>query len=172
MLRLGAFLAVIGVALIGCSDAPALDESATVDSADAAETTAVASGDAPDWYVERADLEDCGEDEDYGDAIRNREARSCFREAYDSDVPTEVTRISFGDEGESIRAHFRILGGGDYEIVGQQFASPVGEEFGGDGWVRYLCDRFVFIEDPGGEVDGVPIINAEGECELIEQVEG
>lgn len=127
---------------------------------------------APEWYGDRRELPSCGVDGEYEDGYPNHEARTCFEDAFLADEPAELTRLQHGDEGESIRAHFRVLGGGRYEIVGQWFPAPVGEElYGGAGWVRYDCERFVFIDDPGGEVDRVPMMNAEGECLLAEQVE-
>ncbi len=127
--------------------------------------------DAPEWYGDREELPSCGVDEEYEEGYPNLEARRCFQDAFQADEPAELTRLQYGDEGESIRAYFRVLGGGRYEIVGQWFPSPGGKEYPGGGWVRYDCERFVFIHDPGGEVDGVPMINAEGECSIIEQIE-
>jgi hypothetical protein len=126
--------------------------------------------DAPEWYEDRRELPSCGVDEEYGDGYPNHDARRCFRDAFLAAEPAELTRLQFGDEGESIRAHFRVLGGGRYEIVAEQFPSPVDERFGGDGWIRYECDGFEFIDDPGGEVDLVPWINFDGECRLVEEV--
>lgn len=170
---------VVG-ALASCGDADsstAAPTSTDLDSTDPDSTEASQSveapdgADAPEWYGNRQGLPSCGVDEEYEDGYPNREARSCFQAAFLADEPAELTRLQYGDEGESIRAHFRVLGEGRYEIVGQQFPSPAGEEFGGAGWVRYDCERFVFLDDPGGEVDGVPMINAEGECSLVEEVE-
>ena len=121
---------------------------------------------APDWYVNRRAVAACGVDAEYTDAYPNIEARTCFRRAFEGGAPSEMTRVSYGDEGESIKAHFRLLAPGSYEIVGEQMSADSAVE----GWVRYRCDRFVFIDEPGSEVDGVPWINGEGECEQVDWV--
>jgi len=126
----------------------------------------------PSWYGQRSELPSCGSDVPFSDDYPNVAARQCFRDAFAADRPAELTAEHYGDEGESIRAHFRVLGGGRYEIVGEQFPSPVAEYAAGKGWVRYECDRFVFVDDPGAELEGDPWINAEGECEQVEYVPG
>ena len=121
---------------------------------------------APDWYVDRRTLAACGVDAEYTDGYPNTEARTCLRRAFEEGAPSEMRRVSYGDEGESTKAHFRVLGAGSYEIVGEQMSADSVVE----GWVRYRCDRFVFIDEPGSEVDGVPWINGEGECEQVDWV--
>ncbi|WP_040337068.1 hypothetical protein [Candidatus Blastococcus massiliensis] len=135
-------------------------------------STETAGGDpveAPSWYGQRRELPSCGVDEPSTEGYPNLEARTCFREAFDAGRPAELTHSSYGDEGESIRAHFRVLGDGRYEIVGERF--PGAPPSGGHGWVRYECERFVFFGSPGAESDGAPWIDYGGECELVESVE-
>lgn len=174
LLPIGLLALVLGM-LSSCADGDSstsppssTDPGVEAEASGSAEASDVA--DAPDWYEDRRELPSCGVDEEYGDGYPNRDARRCFQDAFLVDEPAELTRMQFGDEGESIRAHFRVLGGGRYEIMGEQYPSPVDERFGGDGWVRYECDGFEFIDDPGGEVDLVPWINFDGECQLVEEV--
>jgi hypothetical protein len=77
--------------------------------------------------------------------------------------------VQYGDEGEYGRAHFRVLGGGRYEIVEQHVDSPYD---GGEtsGWTRSECDGFVFADEPGAEFDGTPSTNWAGECRQVEHV--
>jgi hypothetical protein len=126
----------------------------------------------PSWYGQRSELPSCGSDVPFSDDYPNLAARSCFRDAFAADRPAELTAEYYGDEGESIRAHFRVLGDGRYEIVGERSPSPVAEYAGGQGWVRYECDRFVFVDDPGAELEGAPWIDAEGECRVVDEVSG
>lgn len=128
----------------------------------------------PAWYGDRSPLDSCGVDAEYTDEYPNVTARSCFRDAYEASEPAELTRVTYGDEGESIRAHFRVLGPGSYEIVGEWTPdSPAPRNWVIEGrWVRYSCDRFVFIDDPSAEGNGAPWVNAEGECTLIDQAAG
>lgn len=166
-------LAVLAMSGVSCGDedlgSPPDATESTRGHRSSPETEVSGGNDAPAWYGQREKLPSCGVDEEYGSGYPNRPARECFREAFEAGNPAELTRVQYGDEGESIRAHFRVLGDGRYEIVGEQ--SPGPSDGGWDGsWVRYECDRFLFIEDPGSEVDGVPWIDAEGECTLVEEV--
>lgn len=106
-------------------------------------------------------------DAEYTVSYPNFDARACFRRAYGAGDPAELTVVTYGDEGESIRAHFRVLATGSYEIVGR---STRRQRHFRRGWSRWRCDRFSFLDEPGQEVDGAPVINAEGECALIEEV--
>jgi len=90
-------------------------------------TSCGGSEEAPSWYAQRAELPSCGSDVPSGDDYPDMAARQCFREAFEADRPAELTAEHYGDEGESIRAHFRVLGEDRYEIVGQHFPSPVAE---------------------------------------------
>jgi hypothetical protein len=171
MTRLLALTFTIGVLGAACggdnpenSAAVATDDPVTETSS--TETTEA----APSWFAERSEVPDCGTDDESTAEYPNMQARRCFKDAFDSNQPAEMTRLQFGDEGESIKAHFRVLGDGRYEIVGEQFPSPADAAVGGDRWVRYDCDRFEFIDEPGGEVDLVPWINYDGECRLVEEV--
>jgi hypothetical protein len=134
-------------------------------------TVAACGGSAgpPSWFAQRTELPSCGEDEEHTDGYPDREARTCFREAFEADRPAELTRRTYGDEGESSRAHFRVLGEGRYEIVEEHVDSP---SDGGDttGWTRSECDRFVFVDDPEPEIAGTPSPNWSGECEQVEHV--
>ncbi len=134
--------------------------------------TACGEEEPPSWFAQRTELPSCGSDVPFSDDYPNVEARQCFRDAFTADAPAEFTAEHYGDEGESIRAHFRVLGDGRYEIVGQRFPSPVAEYAGGKGWVRYECDRFVFVDEPGAELLGAPLIAVEGECEVVDEVSG
>ena len=123
----------------------------------------------PSWFGQRQEFPSCGavepDDEDYPD----RAVFDCFQEAYAADRPAELTLVQYGDEGEYGRSHFRVLGEGRYEIVEQQFGGP-DEGSESLGWVRSECERFVFLDDPGAQLDGVPSHNHAGECEQVEYV--
>jgi len=136
-------------------------------------TVAGCGGDAepPSWFGQRAELPSCGVDEPERADYPNLTARQCFREAYAADRPAELTVRNYGDEGESIRAHFRVLGDGRYEIVGQHFPGAV-EYAAGQGWVRYECERFVFIDDPNPELLDAPLVDGDGACTIVEEVSG
>lgn len=170
MSRRLALVAVLGIAAAGCT--PGGSDGAPAAASDpGTESPGAASASPPPSFAQRSALPSCGVDEPGEAGYPNQAARECFQAAYDSDEPTEFTRVSYGDEGESIRAHFRVLGDGRYEIVGQWFASPlVEEEFRAGKWVRYECDRFVFDTRLGAETFGLPARNAAGECVLVEQV--
>lgn len=127
---------------------------------------------SPAWYGQRAGLPSCGIDAEHTRGYPNVPARDCFRTAYASGTPAELTRVTYGDEGESIRAHFRIVGPGAYEIVGEEIPSPHGPWPDAGGWVRYACDHFVFMDEPGAETNGAPWVNGEGECELVDRQAG
>jgi hypothetical protein len=127
------------------------------------------SAEPPAWFAQRTELPSCGEDEEYTDGFPNLTARTCFREAFEADRPAELTRLTYGDEGESSRAHFRVLGDGRYEIVEQHVDSPL-EGSGLSGWTRSECDHFVFVDDPNPEISGAPMPNWAGECEQVEHV--
>jgi len=129
------------------------------------------SDEPPSWFAQREELPSCGADEEYTEGYPDQEARTCFREAFEADRPAELTRLQYGDEGESGRAHFRVLGDGRYEIVEQQFDGPY-EGSESLGWVRYECDRFVFVDDPGAELVGAPVTDIGGACEQVEYVPG
>ncbi|SDF37466.1 hypothetical protein SAMN05660662_1918 [Blastococcus aurantiacus] len=132
-------------------------------------TACSGSTEPPSWFAQRTELPSCGEDEEHTAGYPDREARTCFREAFEADRPAELTRLTYGDEGESIRTHFRVLGSARYEIVGQHFDGPAdGSDPSGRG--RYECDRFVFVDEPGAGSDGAPETNAAGECEQVEHV--
>lgn len=163
--------AVLGLALTGCTN-DASDRSAAATTSQSMPSLGTESTRPPSWFAQRSPLPSCGEDEEYEEGYPNFAARTCFRRAYDVHQPAELTRLSFGDEGESVRAHFRILGDGPYEVVAQHFASPAGEEFGTDGWERYDCGWSVFNDIPGGEVSGAPWLNYGGECVVVASVPG
>jgi hypothetical protein len=167
------FLALTALCLVVAACGGAVGEGATAASGGpAAAMRSTATAESPSWFGGRSELPTCGVDEPFTDGYPNRDARTCFRQAFEAGRPAELTRVSYGDEGEWIRAHFRVLGDGRYEIVAQQFPSSVADYAAGHGWVRYDCERFVFLDSPGAEVDGVPWINGEGECHLVEYVEG
>ena len=130
---------------------------------------ACGNSEPPSWFAQRTELPSCGEDEESADGYPNLAARTCFREAFEADRPAELTRLTYGDEGESSRAHFRVLGEGRYEIVEQHIDGPFE---GGDtsGWTRSECDGFVFNDDPNPEIGGAPSTNWAGECEQVEHV--
>lgn len=156
-----------GMLCIGCRSQ--VETAATAGDGDSTPTASgsnAQSSAAPDWYAERTAVAGCGVDAEYTDGYPNVEARSCFRRAYEHGIPSEMTRLTYGDEGESIRAHFRVLGAGSYEIVGEQRSTDSEVE----GWVRFRCDRFVFADEPGSEGDGAPWLNAEGECQQVDWV--
>lgn len=125
----------------------------------------------PDWYAERRKLPSCGAIDPYTAEYPNRTASGCFRAAYEDGTPSELTTLSYGDEGESFNAHFRVLGPGRYEIVGESRSALSGSSSDRriDGWERYSCGYFVFLDDPGAELQGTPGLNIEGECELVER---
>ena len=127
------------------------------------------SAEPPAWVAQRPELPSCGEDHPSPDGFPDLPARQCFREAFEADRPAELTRLTYGDEGEYGRLHFRVLGGGQYEIVEQHVDSPLD---GGDttGWTRSECDRFVFVDDANPEIDGAPMANWAGECRQVEHV--
>jgi hypothetical protein len=130
------------------------------------------SAEPPSWFGQREELPSCGSDVPFRDDYPNVAARQCFQDAFAAGRPAELTAERYGDEGESVRAHFRVLGEGRYEIVGERSPSPIAEYAGGQGWVRYECDRFVFVEDPGAELLGAPLIDGEGECRVVDEVTG
>jgi hypothetical protein len=110
-------------------------------------------------------------DAEYTASYPNLDARACFRRAYEAGNPAELTTVTYGDEGESIRAHFRVLAAGSYEIVGEWTDAPHGGSGTSEGgWSRWRCDHLSFLDEPGQEVDGAPVVNAEGECTLIDDV--
>lgn len=123
----------------------------------------------PSWFGQREELPSCGAVEPDDEGYPDRAAFDCFQEAYAADRPAELTLVQYGDEGEYGRSHFRVLGEGRYEIVEQQFDSPF-EGSDSLGWVRSECERFVFPDDPGAELDGAPSTNYAGECEQVEYV--
>ncbi|WP_029430360.1 hypothetical protein [Blastococcus sp. URHD0036] len=127
--------------------------------------------DSPSWYGGRSELPSCGIDEPHVDGYRRVEARNCFRAAVEADRPAELSTLQYGDEGESVRAHFRVLGDGRYEIVAEQLPGSL-DPSGPQGWVRYECTHFLFIDDPGAELLGQPEMNHGGECTQVEYVEG
>jgi hypothetical protein len=45
-----------------------------------------------------------------------------------------------------MRAHFRVLGNGRYEIVAEQFPGSL-DPSGSHGWVRYECTQVEHVED-------------------------
>jgi hypothetical protein len=116
-------------------------------------------------------LTGCGIDDYRRADYPHIEARQCFQDAFAADRPAELTRVQYGDEGESIRAHFRVLGDARYEVVEQQFAGPP-DRSRSSGWVRHQCSRFLFVDDPGAESRGAPVTDAAGECEQVEYVRG
>jgi hypothetical protein len=127
------------------------------------------SAEPPSWFAQRTELPSCGIDDDRRADSPDVEVLRCFQDAYAADRPAELTLVQYGDEGEYGRAHFRVLGGGRYEIVEQQFDTPSG----GSrlmGWARSECDRFVFPDDRGNDMPGTPSSNWEGECEQVEYV--
>ena len=123
----------------------------------------------PSWFGQREELASCGSVDPDAEGYPQREAFDCFQEAYAADRPAELTLVQYGDEGEHGRSHFRVLGEERYEIVEQQFDSPL-EGAGSLGWVRSECTHFVFESDPGAELRGAPSSNWAGECEQVEYV--
>lgn len=119
----------------------------------------------PGWLTERTPLPDCGEDVEYAADYPNRDARECFRRAYDGGQPAELRIHQFGDEGESGVVFFRILDDGELEALEEQRPPAEGEPADSPwDWRRHQCTSFHFIDDPGGEVDDRPVLNWDGEC--------
>lgn len=151
---------------------------------DAATTTSASSDEsqlaaavAPDWYAQRSRLDSCGLDAESSPSYPNLAVRACFRQAFGAGTPAELTVVTYGDEGESRRAHYRVLGPASYEVLAESVpssatASAPGVGGSDAGWHRWRCDRFVFIDEPGNEIDGAPILNAEGECEQVDGADG
>ena len=123
----------------------------------------------PSWFGQREELPSCGIVDPDAEGYPQRAAFDCFQEAYAADRRAELTLVQYGDEGEYGRSHFRVLGGGRYEIVEQRFDSPV-EGSDSSGWVRSECTGFVFEDDPGAQLRGAPSTNWAGECEQVEYV--
>ena len=57
---------------------------------------------------------------------------------------------------------FRVLGRGDYEVIERQVAEQGTDQTDmwvqTDTWVRYRCDSFTFLDQPGWETDQLPTL--------------
>lgn len=119
-------------------------------------------GVAPDWFSGRAVLPLCG----YASLSADPRIRACLADALATGDPAELVYVSVGDEGESSARWFRVNGRGDYEVLERQLPS---EAWPGSGqWLRHECSTFVFLNEPGFEVDQLPQLNAQGECAVVE----
>lgn len=117
---------------------------------------------APDWFSDRAVLPLCG----YASLSADPSIRACLADALATGDPAELVYVSVGDEGESSARWFRVVGPGDYEVLERQLPS---DAWPGSGqWLRHECSTFVFLDEPGYEVDQLPQLNAEGECAVVE----
>jgi hypothetical protein len=153
--------------VVGAAD---LDSDTIVDAFDGT-TIPIADGIEqiqPSWYTDRPVLPSCGTDTDYdeGPAEQNADARSCFQNAYSTRTPAEIEVVSYGDEGESAHRLFRIVDAERLEVL-EEFRPPVdGDVTTGSPWTwsTYGCESFAFIDEPGFETGGRPVLNANSEC--------
>lgn len=96
----------------------------------------------------------------------NAASRACFGDAYNNGSAAEIEVISYGDEGESARRYFRIIDAEQLEVF-EEFRPPVdGDVTTGASWAwtPYTCSAFLFLDEPGFDIDGRLVLNNDGEC--------
>ncbi len=116
----------------------------------------------PSWFEQRQPLPLCGYEVRISD--RDLVRRACFADAVRDGRPAEYAHVSTGDESERSTRWFRSLGDGTFEILEWQSADALGST---SRWLRHRCITITFADDPGGEVDQLPQLNANGECSEI-----
>lgn len=173
-MRIVCGLAVVVATLAGCSQDSATnggDRSESATEAPTSENERTAGPSPPEWFREREELPSCGLDAEYTPEYPNLAARECFQDAYRTGRPAELGVVTYGDEGESALRFFRVLEQGSYEVFEEQRPSPdppAGDiDPGALPWVQYTCTSFTFLDEPGFQVDGAPILNNEGGCRTV-----
>lgn len=122
----------------------------------------------PRWFTDRPTLPECGTDADYGIADQNANARACFQDAYNARTPVEIEVVNYSEEGETAHRVFRIVDAERLEVL-EEFRPPVDGDVTTRSpwtWNTYECEAFAFLNEPSFEIDGRPLLDANGECAL------
>lgn len=120
------------------------------------------SAPVPIWFEQREELPFCGYEIRTTD--RDLARRSCFAEAVRAGARAEYAHVLTGDQGLRVASWFRSLGDGTFEIVEWSAGLVAGRLTLPSEWRRWSCTTIVFATDPGGQVDGLPLVNDGGEC--------
>ncbi len=118
--------------------------------------------DPPTWFVDRSPLRWCGMEVRTED--QNLEGRRCLLDAVDRGEPAEYVVGQTGDEGERGITWFRVLGPDVVEVIDRALPGSGPAAGGPPAWRRLRCSAIDFLDEPGSEVDQLPLVDDPGSC--------